>query len=328
MPVKVASICPVRRSLAKPLFFPQKFWFTPPVLKGHPPAIAWFNDDIVQVNSYRAFGVFGDDPIPAPQIAQSFIDANMGLPFCHPPDMMPGLWIVGSLGQNEEFAIMGGSNGGATMLQLDHGHRMNATGEITISGGIGLWAVLNGKWMASPAGEQLITVPVDSRSFGEFSNGGVAARVSIQRSLTLEQEAEIMRPRQEKWLERCLQDARFLWNREKSNRKIQELHHIAAAWFGIEGEDWQIVMDTSTSMECRYCKKRIPKDAATCAYCHSIANATLHAQLKTQEEEALRAERKKLKDAQLEIDRKIRELNKQKEVDANAEALVEQETIG
>jgi ribosomal protein L37E len=328
MPVKVASICPLKRDLAKPLFQPQRYWWMPAVKRGDAPFVIQFNDDIYQANDYLGLGNYGDRPQKAEWVANDFIASNIVLPFCHPPDMMPGLWIVGSLGHNEEFSVMGGSNASATMLQLDRAHGLEGSGDITISGALGFWAILNGVWRASPAGDNQVTVPVDSRSFGEFTNGGIQARVSIKRDLTLQQEAEIMRPRQDRWLARCLQDARFLWNREKNDFHIRDIHHIAANWFGIKGEPWQVKQDSSSTIQCRHCGNMVSKTVSHCGECGHITNPELAARLQMEEEAALKAARKKIKEAdEAEVQRNWAQ-KRAEEAAANQEALIEQETIG
>ena len=309
MSVLVASICPIERGLYKHLFAPRKLWMTPAVKRGQPPAIVQFDEGIVAPKQYVGLGNYMDIPETAMNVALDFINNAVNLPFAKPPIAMPGIWMVGSLGENLTFQIVGASNSGATILQLDRPHGLSGPLDVQISGASNFWAVINGTFRASPMNETSVVINVDSRNFGEFSNGGANSQLAVTQHLSLEQEAEVMRPRQDQWLSRILNNARALWTQEKSNRHIIPLHHIAAEWFGVE-EDWQASLSTDSTLmvDCPYCKKRVER-ALICSNCKNVIDVVGYAKMELEKEAAIREEKRRLKEIRDEEDRKLREIN-------------------
>lgn len=68
---------------------------------------------------------------------------------------------------NSILSISAGSNANPVSLTVTgHGFNTNQLPLVTISGGTGNWAAVNGTWTATITGANTLTVPVNSTSFG------------------------------------------------------------------------------------------------------------------------------------------------------------------
>lgn len=285
--VRVASIFPMPRSLYKPRFLPQNNWRMPAVKRGHPPVVIEFTDQQERV-------YIGDDgrggekhmsvTIYAHEIAADFVQSNTVMAFAN-GSAHPGIWVVDTLGEDTGLQIAGATNGTATHLRFNEPHGLSAPSPVNITGAIGYWAMLNAGWTGTPVNEDTLSIPLDSTAFGEFGNAGNQVIAHIHRHLTLEQEASIIRERQNAFFQKWVNDARK-WAARKELNRIITMHHIAAEALGVK-EDWQNTEEVSP--QCQYCRQHIPADAVVCPQCTRVVNVVAYARLQAEEKAAVAA---------------------------------------
>jgi hypothetical protein len=66
-----------------------------------------------------------------------------------------------------------------------------------------------------------------------------------------------------------IEQATRFWRRKKYE-DINEVHHMMAAWRGVEGLDWQEGTSLNQAMKCPFCKKAVPGGTIKCQYCTEI----------------------------------------------------------
>lgn len=309
----VASIFPMVRRLDKWNFFPKQFWVLPGVPKGSTPATIEFTDQNQRV--FIGSGgtwepQYSVQVVPAADIAADFIETNTRFATGQRNGGEPGVWLVGSLGQDVTMNVAAASNSPAVFLRLDRPHGMNGSSEVTVANGQGFFGQLNGVWRASPIDEMTIQIPVDSTRMGDYYASGSACQVYMKSILTLDQEAQIKAKRQDIFAMQWVEDARRLATANRMNRIIP-LHHAMADWLGLDNEPWRRQHSAAATKKCQFCQQVIPVDAIVCPVCSQTVDAVRKYELERVERAKVEAYKAQRKAEQDELDRQERERNQQ-----------------